>query len=113
MIRGLFQKHGDPMMISTERCPDGRRTYGFISPLGQTSVDGLHSASPLGMVSNDRFLLLIPGDALNENEHLQSVEHGGFHYRVLRLDRIGAQGCGYEGHIEAVVRREGRISENA
>jgi len=108
----IFERYGEEFFAVTDLCPMGRVTRAFLSPISQTSREGLSRLTPAGIVDRGRFLLIAPASALPEGERLELVTGGGVKYSVLRCDRMGT-GVPIEGHIEAVLRLEGRENGDA
>ena len=109
MNAALFMKYGERFRILTDLCPYGREINAFLSPISQTSAEGLQKLTPAGMASRGRFLFIAPADAFKDAEKMVEIRGGGRKYAVQRCDRFGGGGMPGGGHIEAVVRLEGLV----
>jgi len=105
----LFMKYGEKFSILTDLYPSGREICAFLSPISQTSAEGMQKLTPAGVVSRGRFLFIAPADALENSEKVVEIRGGGRKYTVQRVDRFGGGGMPGGGHIEAVVRLEGQV----
>lgn len=112
MSYGFFSRFGEDFIVYTDLCPEGRSFRGFLAPVAQTAVDGLHSLSPGGLISHDRFLLIAPDDAFADSESVETIYRGNDRFRLLRCDRLKAPGSSC-GHLEAVLRLEDRGESGA
>ena len=106
----LFTKYGERFCIVTDLCPLGREISAFLSPISQTSAEGLQKLTPAGVVGKGRFLFMAPADAFTDSEKVVEIRGGGCKYTVQRCDRFGRGGMPGGGHVEAVVRLEGRVN---
>lgn len=108
----LFVKYGEDFTVYTDLAPEGRTIKAFLSPISQTAADRPHTLTRAGLVNKDRFLFIAPASAFSPDEAVAHVTGSGIKYRMLRCDRLGGVLPG-GGHIEAILRTEGQVGEDA
>ncbi len=107
-MTGAFRaaaEYGRMLTVKSAENPAGRTVRGFIQPLDIRDASRPDRPTKPGLVNDQRYLLLVPANAIDEGETEITVTAGSRLYELLRAESvtIGAE----TSHWEGVLRLKG------
>jgi len=98
-----LEKYASPIVVYSDLSPAGRIERGFVQPLLITA-ERFGEPGEAG-VGGGSYLLIAAAEAISADEQGVRIAFGGGLFRLLRREEFGQ---GIAGHIECLLRYQGR-----
>lgn len=101
-----ISRYGQEMVMFTDGEAAGRDVKGFFQPLNAEDSDPGTVCSRAGQLSDSRYLVLLPANALDGGKKNAVIRYGGADYYMLRARFVELDGL---SHWEGIFRLKGPV----